>query len=260
MPGAARLAAEAALRAGAGLVHAAVAPECVGPVMAGRPEIMCRGVADRRDIADWIDTADVIVLGPGLGRQAWGDALAAAVLASDRPLVVDADGLYYLARHPARRDSWVLTPHPGEAARLLACSTSEVQAHRARSAGRIAENFGGFAVLKGAGTLVAQSAHAQSAQAQSASGRPASAQSTAAEGVPISVCDAGNPGMATGGMGDVLAGLLGGLIAQFGCSRAVVECAVLAHARAGDAAAAAGERGLLASDLFAFLRRELNPS
>jgi NAD(P)H-hydrate epimerase len=168
--------------------------------------------------------------------------------------------LNYLARHPARRDDWVLTPHPGEAGRLLACATSEVQAHRARAADRIAENFGGFAVLKGACTLVAQSILAEALQAEAVQARSVQARPAASERVPISVCDAGNPGMATGGMGDVLAGVVGGLIAQFGCSRAVVECAVLAHARAADAAAAAGERGLLASDLFACLRRELNPS
>lgn len=239
MAGAARLAAEAALRAGAGLVHAAVAPESVAAVMAGRPEIMCRGVAGVADFADWIEAADVIVLGPGLGRGSWGEGLAGALLEAPAPLVVDADALNYLAAHPVRRDDRVLTPHPGEAARLLGEIPAAVQAARSRAVAAIAARFGGVAVLKGACTLVAQ-----------ASEKPES---------PVAVCDRGNPGMASGGMGDVLAGVIAALVAQCGFSAAVVESAVLVHAAAGDDAAADGERGLLASDLFAHLRRRVNP-
>jgi len=240
MSGAARLAAEAALRVGAGLVHAAVAPESVAAVTAGRPEIMCRGVSGPAEIAELCAAADVIVAGPGLGRQDWGEGLAEALLGSARPLVVDADGLNYLAAHPGRRDDRVLTPHPGEAARLLGLSTAAIQADREAAVRSLVERYGGICVLKGACSLIAQA--------------------TEFDQVPVTVCDYGNPGMASGGMGDVLAGVLGGLIAQFGLSAAVTECGVLVHALAGDDAARDGERGLIASDLFASLRRQVNPA
>jgi NAD(P)H-hydrate epimerase len=244
MAGAARLAAEAALRSGAGLVHAAVAPGSVGAVMAGRPEIMCRGVEAVADFSDWIDAADVIVLGPGLGRTDWSERLASALLDADKPAVVDADALHYLAQHPTRREDWVLTPHPGEAGALLDWSAVEVQSARERAVVGIAARFGGIAVLKGACSLIAQ-----------VSDKNASDKNKH----PVAVCDRGNPGMASGGMGDVLSGVVAGLIAQYGLSAPVVECAVLVHARAGDDAAAEGERGLVASDLFLHLRRQVNP-
>jgi hydroxyethylthiazole kinase-like uncharacterized protein yjeF len=240
MAGAARLAAEAALRAGAGLVHAAVAPDSVAAVMAGRPEIMGRGIEGPDEIADLCGTADVIVVGPGLGRQAWGERLAAAVLGSDRPLVVDADALNFLARQPRRRRDWVLTPHPGEAARLLGASAAAVQSARERSVLGLANRYGGIVVLKGACSLIAQ-----------VDENPVTCPS---------VCDYGNPGMATGGMGDLLAGVVAALIAQCGFSRQSVEAAVLVHALAGDDAAREGERGLLASDLLPHIRRRVNPS
>jgi NAD(P)H-hydrate epimerase len=239
MGGAARLAAEAALRAGAGLVHAAVATESVAAVMAGRPEIQCRGIDSPDDIADLMDVADVIVVGPGLGRERWGARLAAAVLPAAKPLVVDADALNFLALHPHRRHDWVLTPHAGEAGRLLQKTAAGVQSARARAVLELAQRFGGIAVLKGACSLIAQ------------------ADETAAD-CP-SVCDYGNPGMATAGMGDVLAGVIAALIAQLGFSRQSVEAAVVVHALAGDDAARDGERGLMAADLFPHIRRRVNP-
>ena len=239
MGGAARLAAEAALRAGAGLVHAGVARESVGTVMAGRPEILCRGIDGPEDLADLMAAADVIVVGPGLGREAWGERLAAAALEAARPLVVDADALYFLAQRARRRDDWVLTPHPGEAGGLLGMTTVNVQQARAAAVREITRRHGGIAVLKGACSLIAQ-ADENSATCPS-------------------VCDYGNPGMATAGMGDVLAGVLAALIGQLGFSRQTVEAAVLAHALAGDDAARDGERGLIASDLFPHLRRRVNP-
>jgi NAD(P)H-hydrate epimerase len=134
----------------------------------------------------------------------------------------------------------VLTPHPGEAARLLGVTTAEIQRARDEAVRTLARDFGAVAVLKGACSLVAQVDEK--------------------EEEPIAVCDHGNPGMATGGTGDVLAGLIGGLIAQFGFSRRVVEAAVLVHALAGDDAAADGERGLIASDLLPHIRRRVNPA
>jgi len=240
MAGAARLAAEAALRAGAGLVHAAVAPNCVAQVMAGRPEIQCRGVDGPDDLADLVAAADVVVIGPGLGRDSWGERLASALLAARTPLVVDADALNFLAGHPARRHDWVLTPHAGEAGRLLGRTAAAVQVGRAGAIRELTRRYGGIAVLKGACSLIAQD------------------DETTAD--TPSVCDYGNPGMATAGMGDVLAGVIAAAIGQFGFSRQTVEGAVVAHALAGDDAARDGERGLLASDLFPYLRRRVNPS
>jgi NAD(P)H-hydrate epimerase len=239
MAGAARLAAEAALRAGAGLVHAAVATDSVAQVMAGRPEIQCRGIDGPADMTDLVAAADVIVVGPGLGREPWGERLAAAVLGAERPLVVDADAINFLAGHPQRRDDWVLTPHPAEAGRLLGQATAAVQSMRLGAVRELAHRYGGIAVLKGSCSLIAQ------------------ADETAAD-CPA-VCDYGNPGMATAGMGDVLAGVVGAAIGQFGFSRQSIEAAVLVHALAGDDAARDGERGLLASDLMPHLRRRVNP-
>jgi NAD(P)H-hydrate epimerase len=239
MAGAARLAAEAALRAGAGLVYAAVAPASVGIVMADRPEIMCRGVADPSEIEALAATVDVIVIGPGLGRDAWGQSLARMLLAIDKPLVVDADGLNYLAGHRQHRNDWVLTPHPAEAARLLDCPIAAVQTARREAVTRLAVDYGALTVLKGTCSLVTEP--------------------TDNNDISVSVCDYGNPGMATGGTGDVLAGVIGGLIAQFGLSRAAVEAGVLVHALAGDDAAKDGERGLIATDLLAHIRRRVNP-
>jgi NAD(P)H-hydrate epimerase len=239
MAGAARLAAEAALRAGAGLVYAAVAPSSQSIVMADRPEIMCRAIHSADEIEALAAAVDVIVIGPGLGRDAWGLMLAEAILGQDKPLVVDADGLNYLAEHWQQRQQWVLTPHPAEAGRLLGLTTAAIQADRRAAAAAIAARYGAVTVLKGACSLVAEVADNKD--------------------LSVSVCDYGNPGMATGGTGDVLAGLIGALIAQFGFSRAVVEAGVLVHALSGDDAATAGERGLIASDLLPHIRHRVNP-
>jgi len=238
MAGAARLAAEAALRAGAGLVNAAVSPGSVEIVMADRPEIMCLGVSDAAEVIALTKQADVVVVGPGLGRDTWGRAIAKALLGIEKPLLVDADALNYLAGHRLSRGQWVLTPHPAEAGRLLAISTRQVQAAREQAVKALALEYGAVAVLKGACSLVAEVADENK--------------------VSVSVCDYGNPGMATGGTGDVLAGLIGGLIAQFGFSRQVVEMGVMIHALAGDDAAADGERGMIATDLLAPIRRRVN--
>ena len=236
MSGAVRLAAEAALRSGAGLVRVATHPDSVGPVMAGRAEVMCVGIEDARQLAHWLQAADGVVLGPGLGRSAWARALWAQVLSSDLPVVLDADGLNLLAEEGRTRERWILTPHPGEAARLLGTSTHEIQANRPRAATHIADRFQAVVVLKGAGTLVAAPNEAS-----------------------IGLCDRGNPGMATAGMGDVLAGILGGLLVQSGDIDAAARAGVWIHAVCGDAAAEGGERGLLAGDLMAHIRRAVNP-
>ncbi len=237
MGGAVRLAAEAALRAGAGLVSVATRAENVAAVLAGRPELMCRAVAAPDDLGGLLERATLIAIGPGLGQDEWAQQLFRHVLGQPQPLVVDADALNLLAGQPRRRENWVLTPHPGEAARLLGITTAAVQADRAGAAAGLAGRFGGVGLLKGRGTLVGRSGE-----------------------LPWLI-DAGNPGMASAGMGDVLTGLVAGIAAQHrpGDLSGAAACAAFIHASAGDEVARAGERGIVASDLFGPLRRWLNP-
>jgi hydroxyethylthiazole kinase-like uncharacterized protein yjeF len=235
--GAVRLAGEAALRCGAGLVSLATHPAHAAALTAGRPELMCHGVTGPGDLAPLLGRASVVALGPGLGQAAWGRDLWQAVLASGRPLVMDADGLNLLAETPLRRDDWVLTPHPGEAGRLLGVSAAEVQQDRFAALERLRTAYGGCVVLKGAGTLVAGDSRR-----------------------PPAVCDQGNPGMAGGGMGDVLTGVIAALWAQGADPEEAAGRGVCLHGAAADRAAAeGGERGLLAADLFPWLRRLHNP-
>jgi NAD(P)H-hydrate epimerase len=237
MGGAARLAAEAAIRVGAGLVSLGTRPQHVAPALAARPEIMVHGLDDPAGLDPLLERATVIAVGPGLGHDAWGRALWQRARAAPQPLVVDADALRLLGEQPLQRQDWVLTPHPGEAAHLLGGSAAEVQADRFAAAQRLVRGFGGVLVLKGAGTLIA-----------SGGARPPA------------VCTAGNPGMASGGMGDVLTGVIAGLLAQGEDVVGAAELGVCLHAAAADAAAAAdGERGLLAGDLMPWLRRLANP-
>jgi NAD(P)H-hydrate epimerase len=216
-------------------VTVATHPEHAAYLNLARPELMCPSVSLPSDLEPFIEKATVVAVGTGLGQGTWGKELLGRVLASDLPLVVDADALNLLAKSPVMRDNWVLTPHPGEAARLLGTETAEVQADRFTSVRRLQERFGGAVVLKGAGTLV-----------------------SGASAKPPGVCDSGNPGMATAGTGDVLTGIVAALIAQ-GLSPENAACSgVCLHAAAGDAAAEGGERGLLASDLLASLRPLIN--
>jgi ADP-dependent NAD(P)H-hydrate dehydratase / NAD(P)H-hydrate epimerase len=239
MPGALRLAGEAALRAGAGLVTVAGAPENLVAVTATRPELIyLPAAADGLDAA--VRAAGVLAIGPGLGVGEWAQRLWAQVLRVEGvPVVVDADALNLLARTPVKLpEDWIITPHPGEAARLLGTDTREVQSDRLAAVRALHARYGAVAVLKGAGSLVA--------------GGPAAAPE-------IFICGHGNPGMATAGMGDVLTGVIAGVRAQVPDSLRAARVAVLAHALAGDAAARGGQRGLLASDVIAQLRARVNP-
>jgi NAD(P)H-hydrate epimerase len=235
MPGALRLAGEAALRSGAGLVSLATRPAHAAGIPLTRPELMCHGVQQAAQLAPLLKRATVVAVGPGLGTGEWGRGLFGALLDSPLSLVVDADALNLLAREPLRRGNWILTPHPGEAARLLGIEVAEVEKDRFAAVRALSERYGGTVVLKGAGTLI----HT--------------------EGHPVAVCDRGNPGMASGGMGDVLTGVIAALRAQGLDDAAAAEAGVWVHAAAGDRAAQEGERGLLAGDLMAALRAELNP-
>lgn len=233
MSGAARLAAEAAARVGAGLVSVATHPAHAALLNVGRPELMCRGVPTPADLAPLLARASVLAVGPGLGQDDWGRGLLDAALGTGLPCVLDADALNLLAAAPRRRDDWILTPHPGEAGRLLACTTAAVQADRPAAVRALQVRYGGVIVLKGAGTLV----H---------------------DGRRTWLVSAGNPGMASGGMGDVLTGAIAGLLAQGQAPAEAAVTGVLVHGLAGDTAAADGERGLLAGDLLDALRRWVN--
>lgn len=235
MAGAARLAAEAALRTGAGLVTVATRIENVASIISGRPELMCRGVQNDEELNVLIARNDVVAIGPGLGQDEWAWRMLDCALQSDRPTVIDADGLNLLAQAPRIGSRWILTPHPGEAARLLGKTTAEVQRDRLGSARAIAARYGSTVALKGAGTLVV----------------------TGDE--PLSICDRGNPGMASAGMGDVLTGVIAGILAQSSDLNGAARVGVLVHALAGDMAARRGERGLLATDLFTYLPTCVNP-
>lgn len=234
--GAVRLSAEAAARSGAGLVSVATRAEHVTAIVAGRPELMVRGVAQVGDLDALLDRATVLALGPGLGTSTWSVSLWLRALACERPAVVDADALNLLVRSPRTlAPGSVLTPHPGEAARLLGCGTTEIARDRFAAALELAIRFRAVCVLKGAGTVVAD------------------------PGGAWAVCPFGNPGMATGGMGDVLTGVIAAMLAQGHGAFDAAMLGVLAHALAGDRAAARGERGLLAGDLLAELGTVLNP-
>ena len=239
MGGAALMAAQAAGRTGAGLVSLATRPEYLSAAVVRCPEVMTHGVQSGQDLESVLDRADVIVVGPGLGKNAWSEQMLRAVLASDAKLVIDADALNLISSGRSKLSdhyAGVITPHPGEAARLLGCDTSDVQKDRFGAVRQLQKRYGGVAILKGAGTLICHNPDS-----------------------PLSVCTGGNPGMASGGMGDVLSGVIGGLLAQ-GLSLSDAVClGVSIHASAADRAAMAGERGLLATDLLPHIRRLVNP-
>lgn len=235
--GAAQLCAEAALRSGAGLVSLATREQHATLISMAVPEIMAHSIEDSIHLKPLLEKASVVAIGSGLGQSEWGISLFSKVLECKLPLVVDADALNILAREPMSSDRWVLTPHPGEAARLLDCEIQEIQADRISAAKEIQKKYGGAIVLKGSGSVVIDAEEN------------------------ISICSDGNPGMASGGMGDVLTGVIAGILAQktamnIGVGDAV-RLAVCTHAAAADKAAIDGERGMLASDLMPWIRRLL---
>lgn len=236
MAGAVRMAGEAAARVGAGLVSIATRPEHAVAIASSRPELMCHGICTAQDLAPLLARATVLVLGPGLGQDAWAEALCTYVLQQPQPKIIDADGLNWLAKQPRRIDNAIMTPHPGEAGRMLGCTAAEIQADRFAAAQRLQDCYGGVMVLKGAGTLI-----------------------QGGEAAVPAVCRAGNPGMASGGMGDVLTGVLAGLVAQGLALAQAAYLGVWLHATAADHVARdCGERGMLAMDVVPEVRRLLN--
>ena len=233
--GAAILAGSAAARTGAGLVTVATRVEHARNIPLFRPELMTAAVTSARDLDTVLNRVNVVAIGPGLGQSDWAMSLFAKVLQTRLPLVVDADALNLLALEHQRRENWVLTPHPGEAARLLDGTTGDIQADRFASIGLLQDKFGGVVVLKGAGSLVMQAAG------------------------PIYLNRTGNPGMASAGMGDVLTGIIAGLMAQGMAPGMAAISGVYLHGHAADLCAGEGERGMLAGDLLPAIRFAVNP-
>lgn len=235
MPGAARLCAEAALRSGAGRVSIATHRAHAASMCAARPELMCHGVSSAAELRTLLDKADVVAFGPGLGQTDWARECYDVLAQDKRPAVWDADALNLLAANPAPAENRIITPHPGEAATLLGIDNAAIQSDRPAALGALTGRYAGVPVLKGAATLIGSDS-----------------------GVPW-VCTAGNPGMATPGMGDVLTGVVAALLAQGLPLETAAAAGVEVHALAGDLAATAGERGLIASDVIDALRAAVNP-
>ena len=253
MPGAVRLTGEAAYRAGAGLVVLATHTAHAASIGAACPELITYGVHDAQAITPLLADAHALAVGPGIGQGEWGRGLWQAVLAVNKPLVVDADALNLLAAQPMARADWILTPHPGEAARLLGLSVLEIQADRFAAARAIAQRYGGVCVLKGSGTLVTPAVDSRRHGLQ-----PSRDITPSLSEPSMWLCDCGNPGMAIGGTGDVLTGAIAALLAQGLAPVDAARLGVWAHASAGDRLAACGERGIMASDLFAPLHDIIN--
>ncbi|WP_044411083.1 bifunctional ADP-dependent NAD(P)H-hydrate dehydratase/NAD(P)H-hydrate epimerase [Thiomicrospira microaerophila] len=228
MLGAIALAGRACLRAGTGLVKIISREEHLVALTQMQPELMCYPT---KDFAQLASRATAIGIGPGLGQDNWAWQLYEATCKLDQPMVLDADALNCLALDPFHYERWVLTPHPAEAARLLEKSTQAIQQDRMAAIHALHKRYGGVIVLKGTGTLIY-------------------------DGEQLALCQAGNPGMATGGMGDVLTGLIAGYIAQglslFDAARLGVEI----HARAADRCIETqSEASLLPSDVIQQLSR-----
>ncbi len=237
--GAAIMAVEAAGRIGAGLVSCATRPEHVSALLTRRPEVMALGVNSGLELAPAIQRATVLAIGPGLGQTSWSELLLQQVLGAQQPVVLDADALNVLASPGwhcefSKRVA-VLTPHPGEAARMLGMTVAAVQTDRFACVRLLAQRYQAVVVLKGQGSLIADP-----------SGR-------------VALCTDGNPGMSCGGMGDVLTGVIAALLAQ-GLNAWDAACfGVCCHSAAADVAVTdAGVRGLLATDLMPILRELIN--
>ncbi len=229
MPGAVRIAAEGALRVGAGLVTVLTRSAHIAAVVSERPELLCYGTdVSLKIVSELLAHANFVVLGSGLGQSAWSQRLFDAVFESDLPKVIDADGLNWLARRQnlSPSSNWILTPHPGEAARMLSKQVADIQNNRSAALLALQNRYGGVIVLKGAGTLLM------------------------GPDQKLVQCLAGNPAMASAGMGDVLSGLIAGLAGQGLSLWEAAQAGVVMHATAADRVVAKrGSRGLLALDL-----------
>lgn len=234
--GAIRLTSEAALRSGAGMVRVFSHSDSIMPISSGRPELM----VSSENLSAALQWASCVVIGPGLGQDKWAEDTFEEVirfcLEHKKPLVIDADGLNLLAKNASayRLDNCIITPHSGEAARLMSVEAIDIEANRYYYAQKCAKRYTATCVLKGAGTIIDNSDTAW-------------------------VCEHGNPALAVGGSGDVLTGIIGALLAQGLSLDKAAGFGVTLHAKAGDIAAERdGERGMLPSDLFSIIRRLIN--
>jgi len=234
--GAILMSAIAAARCGVGMLTILTRDAHVAPILGQCPEAMIRSVsgADDPALKKILSSVDAVVIGPGLGQEEWGAGLLTMICTTELPILIDADALNLLALNHCQNEQWVMTPHPGEAGRLLGVNTSDIQEDRYSAVIRLQETFSGVAVLKGAGSLIIDQNQC------------------------ITVCDEGNPGMASAGMGDILSGIIGSLLAQGVENSLAARTGVALHARAGDLAAMNGQKGLMATDLITPLRMLVN--
>ena len=238
MPGAIIMAAEAAIHCGAGRVTVATREEHLPALAIRRPEVMARAVESKEAMQAMLQGKNVVVAGPGLGQDDWAYTLLREVMASESSVVLDADALNLLSQHPQlrrrRKSPIILTPHPGEASRLLQTHSNKIEQDRFSAVAECVEQFGAITLLKGAGTLIS-------------------------DGTDNYLCSAGNPGMAVAGMGDVLSGVLGALLAQGLDPLKATQLACWLHSSAADdIVAQQGEIGLLATQLMPVIREKLN--
>lgn len=235
MAGAPLMSASAALRAGCGLATVHTRSEHRGGLLAARPELMTSHDSEdlRRRLSD--PRITTLIVGPGLGREAWGRDAARAVLRTTRPVVVDADALRLLepGDQPGPR---ILTPHPGEAGLLLASSAATVEANRFAAARALADRYQSVVVLKGAGTIVADVTG------------------------DLRVLPLALPQLATGGTGDALAGVIGGLWAQGAPAHEAATLAVVSHARAAQLASGGRDFGMRVTELIDAIPEALQAS
>lgn len=236
MLGAVLLAGRAGIRAGCGLVTVVSKPRHADILALHCPEVMSLDFGRKQKVQQLFDRSDALVVGPGMRDGAWGHRVFAAIRDFEGPVVVDAGALRVLAKplYRQRRDNWVLTPHPGEAAALLDCTTEDIQKNRMGSAAEIVRIYGGVCVLKGIGTIVSSLEYPEA-----------------------QICELGNPGMATAGMGDVLSGIIGALLAagDYGLTEAAAA-GVWLHSNAADFAAdKKSDTGMIASDVIECLPR-----
>ncbi|WP_168384146.1 NAD(P)H-hydrate dehydratase [Acinetobacter indicus] len=229
MGGAVMMAAEAAFAAGCGKVTVVCDAKHHTAILSRAPNIMLRDINTLQDnaIEQLLQQVDAICFGMGLGRDDWAARQYALwlpkLLQAKLERVLDADALWFLAAHPQQLpEGSYLTPHPGEAAKLLGLTTMEVEQNRLQAVQELQARYGGQWVLKGAGSLILEDQ--------------------------LWLCTAGNAGMGTGGMGDVLSGMIASLKAQYHTELSLHEIVTL-HAQAGDVLAESGMRGLQAQQM-----------
>ena len=241
MGGAGLLASKAAVHSGAGLTSLVTRPEHVTASLVSCPEVMAKGVNSGQDLEEFLTKPNVIAIGPGLGQSAWSEQMIQRVFweaeKRDVSVIMDADALNLLAKLKLSSNlpkKLILTPHPGEAATLLNTSVGIIESDRFSAAAKIQSKFNATVILKGSGTIICHKSGGKKKWG---------------------ICDSGNPGMATGGMGDVLTGVIAGLLAQGLTIKEAAEAGVDLHAKAADQSSLElGEAGLTSSDVIEELR------